>query len=185
MSYSAKQTGNKTLLVYDLGGGTFDVSIIKKQGKEIKVEWFDGDNLLGGVDWDRVLANMALSASGIDRKIENFEQTPDGSQLLLNAEKSKISLTTSQNAMLSFTYNGQRHNPIIQRADFESETKSLLNKTEQLIDKAIQSAKIKDSDIDEIIMVGGSSRMPMVLNMLRKKFIKEPKLADPDCLAHG
>ncbi|GHT58828.1 molecular chaperone DnaK [Bacteroidia bacterium] len=180
LSYSAKQIGNKTFLTYDLGGGTFDVSIIKKQGKDVNVECFDGDKLLGGVDWDRVLANMALSESGIDRKIEDIEETPDGSQLLLEAEKCKISLTTTQSAMLSFIYNGQRYTPMIQRADLEGETKSLLNKTEQIIDRAIQSAKIQYSDIDEIVMVGGSSRMPMVLNMLKRKFNKEPKLVEPD-----
>ena len=187
--FSKKNPATKTFLVYDLGGGTFDVSIVrKKPGEKPDILCFDGDKQLGGVDWDRALANRALSENGIESTIEDFEHTPDGSRLLLEAEKAKQGLTTSTSVNIWFRYNNNSYNATVHRADFETDTRDLLSRTEAIIDRAIRAAKIQHSDIEDIVMVGGSSRMPMVLNMLQKKFNKEVdrKLFFPDlAVAYG
>jgi len=184
LSYSANINNNGTFLIYDLGGGTFDVSIVQKQGKSLTVRHYDGEKELGGIDWDRALANMVLRRLKINKYIEDFKDTPEGSQLLLDIERIKINLSEEniENVRFSFIFENKRTEGIsILLSDFESATKKLLDRTEKKIDKVIQDAGIAIGDIDLVIMVGGSSMMRMVQEMLKRKFGGKEKLrlADP------
>jgi molecular chaperone DnaK (HSP70) len=183
LSYSAKQLNNKTILVYDLGGGTFDVSIIRLQDKEMETLAVEGNPMLGGIDWDRILVDMALAKEGVNKKIAAIEQTPEGSLMLLAAETCKETLTESDSTYFSFFYEGM-HNVEITREEFESYTEDLLKETDTLTQKVAKAAGLLNPDntirVDEILLVGGSSRMPMVSKMIRNKYKMEPKLVDPD-----
>jgi molecular chaperone DnaK (HSP70) len=175
---------NQTFLVYDLGGGTFDVCIIKVNNGTPEVLSVDGNHTLGGIDWDRMLANAALALAGIPDRIENIETTPEGGSLLLEAEKCKIILSSMDMVAMSFQYNGQVYTVDISRADFETVTSRLLDQTNELIQKVAKDAGLLNANgtinVDAILLVGGSSRMPMVTKMINNKYQKPPKLIDPD-----
>jgi molecular chaperone DnaK (HSP70) len=196
MSYFSNNMTDKTILVYDLGGGTFDASIVKIRNQKPETIGIGGDSELGGYDWDKALAEFALRQAGLQNRIPDIERlTQDDSALLLAAEKCKKSLSETQVSMLSFVYNDKRYNININRSDFVAYTKRLVDKTKGWIieaakradtrpDKPSNEPKILKADgtvnVDEIILVGGASRMPMIRNMIRNDFRKEPILTDPD-----
>lgn len=176
LSYGKKQKSNKTLLVYDLGGGTFDVSILKFENCIVNTLAVDGDHHLGGADWDRVIMDYALETIGV--KYESL--TPEEQGMLMNAaESAKITLTNADSTTLTFAYKGL-HNVVITRKEFEARTARLLNNTMILVDKALDLAEKSTSDIDEVILVGGSCYMPMVKAAVDEKFGKPSKLVDPN-----
>ena len=166
LSYGQKQQSDKTLLVYDLGGGTFDVSILEFKSGLGKVVVTRGDHHLGGVDWDKALAQLALSKIGYS--FDSLE-TKDQNKLLMVAEDCKQDLSEEESATMSFTYKGI-HNVEITRQEFEAETQNLMTRTTLLVDEALDVKGLSINDIDEVILVGGSTRMPMVAQMLKKNY---------------
>ena len=169
------------VLVYDLGGGTFDITMIDIQQESIRVIGTGGDHNLGGKDWDdRILmyvAEQISEKSGQDVLDDNQAWT----DLQYQAEMAKITLSGSPTAMISLPFKGETYQVSITLAAFEQMTKDLLERTVSLTREMLENAKEKGYEkFDEIILVGGSTRMPKVAKILQRKFGLEPRLFHPD-----
>lgn len=170
----------KTILVYDLGGGTFDVTVIQMDfcgdAKNLRVITTDGNHQLGGKDWDAALAdyvrNKFCELTGCDP--DEILSDPDQIQWYSeNIERAKITLTKKDAVKITPNFNGNKEQIEVTREIFEAETEQLLNETIQLIDDMLTKKGLSMSnDIDEIILVGGSTRMPQVKNRLMQEYNK-------------
>jgi len=176
LSYGKKNQANKTIMVYDLGGGTFDVSIMKIQNGIMDTLASHGDHQLGGADWDRIIVDYALKEIGTSYdKLTPREQ----GMMMLAAEETKKTLTSQDKANLSFSYKGIQ-NVEITREDFEALTADLIERTMMLVDETMEMAGVTPQQIDEVLLVGGSTFMPMVKAAVTEKMGKNPKMADPN-----
>lgn len=189
ISYGVKTDQKKTVLVYDLGGGTFDVTIINVNGGAIKVIATGGDHHLGGVDWDTLLAEYMLSAfnaeNGTNYSLEdNLELKYT---FLLEAENKKKQLTAKEKVRANPQFQGMTARIEITRDVFDSLSEGRLEETIDATRRVIEIAQQKGYDhIDEFLLVGGSSRMPQVKARLDREFGCDAKLTDPDeCVAKG
>lgn len=180
LAYGLDKKENETILVWDLGGGTFDVSVLEVGDGVFEVKSTHGDTRLGGDDWDEriveFLANEFKKENGID-----LRQDKQALQRLREAaEKAKVELSNvvQTNVNLPFITadaNGPKHLDInVTRAKFEELTSDLLERCVEPYRQAIADAGLKESDIDEVILVGGSTRMPAVQELVRKLAGKEP-----------
>jgi molecular chaperone DnaK len=180
----SKKTGK--ILVYDLGGGTFDVSILDIGDGTFEVISTAGDNHLGGDDWDHEIVKWIQ-----DQIKQQFGVTLADKMALQRfkdaAEKAKIELSSMVETTISLPFVGQNANgPInfegkLTRAKFQDMTKDLLRRTEEPIRKALADAKLTAGDISEILMVGGSIRMPAVQELVKKVLGKNPNYSvNPD-----
>ena len=188
-----KQQKNMTVLVYDLGGGTFDVSVLELGDGVFQVKSTSGDTFLGGDDWDQriidYLVDIFKKENGIDLKND-----PKAMQRLRDeAEKAKIELSGVMQTNINIPYitadaAGPKHlDTTLSRAKFEDLTRDLLEKTRKPMERSLDDAKLKITDIDQILLVGGSTRMPQVVDLVKKFFQKDPcKNINPDeCVAIG
>jgi len=182
-----KMEGEKKVLVYDLGGGTFDVSILEIGGGVIQVISTSGNNHLGGDDFDQriidYLADEFKKQYGVD--LRNDKQALQ--RLSDAAEKAKIELSSKFETDISLPYitataGGPLHLEMkLTRAMFESLTRDLVEKTREPVERALNDAKLMPQDIDEIILVGGMTRVPMVQKFIKDIFGKDPnKSVNPD-----
>lgn len=176
----AKEQGNKTILVYDLGGGTFDVTIMNISQNSIEVICSDGNHELGGKDWDealmRYLHGEFVSQTNFDGEFDEYAQQ----DLRLKAEKAKQQLSAREEVPVMLDAAGLRAKINISRATFNDITSALLNETIEKTDAAISIAKSKGFEISEILLVGGSTWMPQVPEILKQKYDMEPKILEPD-----
>lgn len=175
---------DKVVLVYDLGGGTFDITMIEIKEKSIEVIVTGGDHQLGGKDWDDDLVNYMVNhfceETGMDED-ELFDDPETRQDLVLNAERAKKTLTQRAKAPVSMTHGGERVKLEITREKFEELTRHRLEKTISLTKSMLEEAAKKDyTNFDEILMVGGSTRMPQVAAIIEETFGKTPKMFDPD-----
>ena len=177
LSYGRKQQSDKNLLVYDLGGGTFDVSILEFKTGIADVLSTRGDHHLGGVDWDKALAEIALKKCG-GSSFDSLKPSEQG-MMLIAAEECKQELSDEESAVMTFKYKGIQTVEVT-RSEFEAATMPLMMKTKLLLDEALEAAQLQPSDIDEVILVGGSSKMPMVSKIVGDLLGCTPKLVDPD-----
>jgi molecular chaperone DnaK (HSP70) len=189
IAYGMKVEDEKVILVYDLGGGTFDVTIIRVNGGTIKVIATGGNHHLGGVDWDTALAEYMLSVynqeQGTSYEFESDQRLKN--ILLLEAEQKKKILTAKSKVNASITFNGVSSRIEITRELFDELTEAKLDET---IDQTKNIVKIAQSKgfnkIDEILLVGGSSRMPQIKERVDKELGVDAKINDPDeCVAKG
>jgi len=182
-----KMEGERKVLVYDLGGGTFDVSILEIGGGVIQVIATSGNNHLGGDDFDQRIMDYIIDEfkkqHGVD--LRNDKQALQ--RIRDAAEKAKIELSTKLETDISLPYitataEGPLHLEMkLTRAMFESLTRDLIEKTREPIERALNDAKLSPQDIDEIILVGGMTRVPMVQKFIKDIFGKEPnKSVNPD-----
>lgn len=188
LAYGLDKTNkDQKILVFDLGGGTFDVSILELGDGVFEVIATAGDNKLGGDDWDqRVidwLADKFESDNGIDLRKDKMALQ----RLKEAAEKAKIELsaTTQTNINLPFITaddSGPKHlDYTLTRVDFERITKDLLERCKKPVERALKDAGLKAGDVDEVILVGGSTRMPAVQDLVKKHTGKEPNMSvNPD-----
>lgn len=176
----AKEQAEKTILVFDLGGGTFDVTIMSISSEKIEVVCSDGNHELGGKDWDeavmRYLAEEFISETGFDGEFDEYAQQ----DMRLKAEKAKQQLSSREEVPIMLDAAGLRARISLSREKFDEITSTLLSEAIDKTDAAIAVAKEKDYDIDEILLVGGSTRMPQVTKALVDKYGKEPKILEPD-----
>lgn len=178
----AKEQDEKTILVYDLGGGTFDVTIMRISADKIEVICSDGDHDLGGKNWDEVLigylADQFVEKIGYDIEFDEYAKQ----DLRLKAEKIKKQLTSRSQAGDMLEVMGSREKVTVTRDEFDKITSALLNETLKKTKEVIEVAKNKGYDvIDEILLVGGSTRMPQVKKALVKNFGEiEIKILEPD-----
>ena len=176
----AKEQEEKTILVYDLGGGTFDVTIMRISAGKIEVICSDGNHQLGGKDWDteimNYLATQFCEETGFDGDFDEYAQQ----DLRLKAEKAKQQLSSREEVPVMLDAAGLRARISLSRTTFDEITQSLLNESIEKTDAAIAVAKEKGYTVDEILLVGGSTRMPQVTKALVAKYGIEPKILEPD-----
>jgi molecular chaperone DnaK len=153
-------TGTRRVLVYDLGGGTFDVSLVSISEEEVQVIAAAGDHQLGGRDWDDRLAMHVQELFRRDTGIDLLDSDPG--ELLVEVERLKRSLSARRTAEVSVGMGGQSARFAVSRADFEEMTADLLERTANLTEQALSDAGLAWADIDGVLPVGGSTRMPMV-----------------------
>ena len=178
--------------VYDFGGGTFDISILDiliddGTGTTIEVNSTNGDGHLGGDDFDQALVKWIGKEFKKSDGIDLLEDPQALGRIKDAAEKTKIELSTSSNSEINLPFitadsSGPKHlNMKINRAKFETLIEDLVNKTKNPCIKALKDAKLSPSDIDEVILVGGSTRIPKVQEMVKEIFGKEAnKSVNPD-----
>ena len=180
-----KLVGDKTVAVYDLGGGTFDVSIIEMEDvdgeKHFEVLSTNGDTFLGGEDFDQRIISYLVEEFDKEQGV-NLKNDPMALQRLKEAaEKAKIELSSSEQTEVNLPYvtadaSGPKHMNIkITRAKLESLVADLIQRSIDPCQIALDDAKLTASDIDEVIIVGGSTRMPKVQEKVKEFFGKEPK----------
>jgi len=187
LAYGLDKKANETILVFDLGGGTFDVSILEVGGSVIEVRATNGDTHLGGDDWDERIVNWVAdqfkSESGIDlRKDRQALQ-----RLREAAEKAKIELSSVVETEINLPYitadaNGPKHlQTKLTRSRFEQLTEDLVVRLRQPFQSALKDANLSIDEINEVVLVGGATRMPMVQDLVRSLTNKEPhKGVNPD-----
>jgi molecular chaperone DnaK len=187
LAYGLDKKTNETILVFDLGGGTFDVSILEVGEGVIEVKSTNGDTHLGGDDWDQRIVTWAADEfrkqEGID--LRNDRQALQ--RLREAAEKAKIELSSMMETELNLPYitadaNGPKHLVVkLSRAKFDQMTDDLLKRCVAPFENALKDAGLKASDLNEVVLVGGSTRMPMVQDLVRKMTGKEAnKSVNPD-----
>ena len=176
----AKEQDEKTILVFDLGGGTFDVTIMNINSEKIEVVCSDGNHELGGKDWDEAImeyiAKEFVSQTGFDGEFDEYAQQ----DMRLKAEKAKKQLSSREAVPVMLDVAGLRTRIDLSRETFDEITSTLLDETINKTDAAIAVAKEKGYNIDEILLVGGSTRMPQVTKALVDKYNMEPKILEPD-----
>lgn len=176
----AKEQGEKTVLVYDLGGGTFDVTVMHVSPGKIEMVCSDGNHELGGKNWDdavmQYLASEFCSETGFDGDFDEYAQQ----DLRLKAEKAKQQLSTREKVPVMMDAAGLRARVEITRQTFDEITEALLNESIEKTDAAIALAAERGYTIDEILLVGGSTRMPQVTKILTEKYGMDPKILEPD-----
>lgn len=180
---AAEPSEKKVVLVYDLGGGTFDITMIEIRIDSIEVICTGGDHNLGGKDWDdRIVAYLVQEFQKTLDTDEDILEDPDTWQdLQLSAERSKKILSQRDITPISITHGGERIKVVLERKKFEEITQDLLERTVVFTQEMLQEAKAKGySDYDEIILVGGATRMPQIPHRLKEEFGSEPKMFDPD-----
>jgi len=194
LAYGIDKEEENRILVYDLGGGTFDVSILETGEGVFEVKATHGDTHLGGDEWDQRIVDHLVKEFKKEEGIDLSQDRMALQRLKDAAERAKIELSgvTETEINLPFITAGSdgqpRHlNLSLNRAKFENLTSDLLERTREPIKKALEDAKLSAQDIDRVILVGGSTRMPQVQNLVKDFFGKEPyKNINPDeCVAIG
>ena len=188
-----KQDDTLTVVVFDLGGGTFDVSVLEISEGVFEVQSTAGDTNLGGDDWDHAIMGYIAKEFEKEHGIDLLKDKIAHQRIRDAAEKAKIELSSkvSTNVNLPFITadaNGPKHLDVdISRAKFEQLTTDLLDRCQSPCEQALKDAKLGKNDIDRVLLVGGSTRMPMITEMVKKIFGKDPsKDINPDeCVALG
>jgi len=193
LAYGVGKSGEHKILVFDLGGGTFDVSILDVGEGVFEVVATSGDNHLGGDDWDQRIVDWMVEEfrrrEGIDLRNDRVAMQ----RLREAAEKAKIELSSMPQTTISLPFitadhTGPKHLELtLTRARFEEMTQDLLERVTGPVRRALEDAKLSPSDIDKILLVGGATRMPMVQRKVKELLGKEPtKGVNPDeCVAVG
>jgi len=178
---------NQTILVFDLGGGTFDVSVLELGEGVFEVKSTSGDNHLGGDDWDQRVIDWIADKFKADQGIDLRSDKMALQRLKDAAEKAKIELSTTQTTQINLPFvtadaSGPKHlDYTLTRAEFQKVTSDLLDRCKKPVEVAIKDAGIKAADIEHVILVGGSTRMPAVVDMVKGITGKDPhKGVNPD-----
>ncbi|WNM16437.1 molecular chaperone DnaK [Mesomycoplasma ovipneumoniae] len=175
------------VLVYDLGGGTFDVSVLELSNGTFEVLSTSGDNHLGGDDWDNQIVDWMVKRIKEEYDFDAKSDKMALTRLKEEAEKTKINLSNQSVSTISLPFLGLGKNgPInveleLKRSDFEKMTAHLIDRTRKPIVDALKQAKIEASELDEVLLVGGSTRMPAVQTMIEHTLNKKPNRSiNPD-----
>ena len=174
LAYGLDKKKNETILVFDLGGGTFDVSVLEVGEGVIEVKSTNGDTHLGGDDWDQRVVNWAADEFKREQGIDLRFDRPALQRLREAAEKAKIELSTVMETEINLPYitadaSGPKHMQLkLTRSKFEQMTEDLLERCRKPFESALKDASMSFSNLNEVVLVGGSSRMPMVQELVRK-----------------
>ena len=187
LAYGLDKQKDEKIAVFDFGGGTFDVSILELGDGVFEVKSTNGDTHLGGDDIDQVLVDFLVSEFKKSDSIDLKNDPMALQRLRETAEKAKCELSSSKQTDINLPFitadsSGPRHlNITITRAKYESLIKNLIDRTIKPCEQALKDAGLKASEIDEVILVGGSTRIPMVQKVVNDIFAKEPsKGVNPD-----
>lgn len=174
---------NETVLVYDLGGGTFDITVMNISGGNISVICTGGDDQLGGKDWDEALMEYVMKRYEEENGEDLSEDPETVAALYVDIEAWKKSLTSREKVNISVNGPSGRFREELTREKYEEITSDLLNRTKNLLDDILATAEKQGypiSKIDKVLLVGGSSRMPQVAAMIERDYHVTPVLSDPD-----
>jgi molecular chaperone DnaK len=180
LAYGLDKKSNETILVFDLGGGTFDVSILEVGEGVFEVKSTSGDTHLGGDDFDKKIVDWLANAFKQNQGIDLRQDKQALQRLTEAAEKAKIELSsaTQTNINLPFitaTQAGPQHlDMTLTRAQFEEMTADLLDRCRKPVQQALKDAKLSNQEIDEVVLVGGSTRIPAVQELVRRIIGKDP-----------
>ena len=184
LAYGLDKTENKTIAVYDLGGGTFDISILEVGDGVFEVKSTNGDTFLGGEDFDTKLVDYLADKFKAKENIDLRSDKLALQRLKEASEKAKIELSSAQNTEVNLPFitarmEGGATTPlhlveVITRADLEKLVDDLIKRTLEPLKKAMADAGLKNEQIDEVVMVGGMTRMPKVRDVVKQFFGKEP-----------
>mgnify|MGYP002393384763 FL=1 len=180
LAYGLDKSENKTIAVYDLGGGTFDISVLEVGDGVFEVKSTNGDTFLGGEDFDSKIVEYLADGFKKDESIDLRGDKLALQRLKEAAEKAKIELSSAQSTEVNLPFitadaNGPKHLvKTITRADLEKLVEELIKRTLEPCKKAIKDAGVSASDIDEVVLVGGMTRMPRVREVVKAFFGKEP-----------
>jgi len=187
LAYGLDKKTNERILVFDLGGGTFDVSILEVGDNVVEVLSTSGDTHLGGDDWDQLIVNWAADEFKKEHGIDLRTDRQALQRLREAAEKAKIELSSMMETEINLPYitadmNGPKHLQLrLTRSKFEQMSQALVERMRAPFEAALRDAKLTASDIDEVVLVGGATRMPMVQDFVRRRINKEPnKSVNPD-----
>jgi molecular chaperone DnaK len=174
LAYGLDKKGSETVLVYDLGGGTFDVSLLDVGDGVVEVRSTSGDGHLGGDDFDKRLVDWLADEFKKDQGIDLRNDPQALQRLYEGAERAKVELSSTTQAQVNLPFitadaSGPKHlNMTVTRAQFEQLTKDLVERTRGPVEQALSDAGVTPDDIDEVILVGGSTRMPAVQELVRR-----------------
>jgi len=180
LAYGLDKKKDEKVAVYDLGGGTFDISILELGDGVFEVKSTNGDTHLGGDDWDTRLIDFLADEFKKNEGIDLRKDAMALQRLREAAEKAKIELSGASQTQVNLpfitaTAEGPKHlDMLITRAKFQEITEDLAQRSIEPCKRALNDAGLKPSDIDEVILVGGSTRMPRILDLVREYFGKEP-----------
>jgi molecular chaperone DnaK len=187
LAYGMDKTEDRIIAVYDLGGGTFDISILEIQKGVFEVKSTNGDTFLGGEDFDNFLVNHLVSEFKKEQGIDVTKDAMAMQRLKEAAEKAKIELSSSLQTDVNLPYltmdsSGPKHmNLKLSRSKFEGLVGDLIKRTIQPCQKALKDAEVAKTDIGEVLLVGGMTRMPKVQSTVQEIFGKQPSRAvNPD-----
>ncbi len=187
LAYGADRKANEKIAVFDLGGGTFDISILEVGDNVVEVRATNGDTFLGGEDFDQRIINWLVDEFKKQNGIDLSKDSMALQRLKEAAEKAKKDLSSSMEAEINLPFitadqNGPKHLLMkLSRARLESMVSDLVERTKEPCRKALADAGFKTSDIDEVILVGGMTRMPLVQQTVAQFFGKEPnRSVNPD-----
>ncbi|MDM8550187.1 Hsp70 family protein [Desulfobacterales bacterium HSG2] len=193
LAYESASSETQRILIYDLGGGTFDVSIVKIEEGVVEVLSSTGDNHLGGDDFDQKIMDMLAEHCERELKLAVKKQPVTMARLKRAAENAKITLSSEPYAKIEEDHIGKKAwkdihlSYELSRLDFEAMIEDDLERTMDSVNKALKDASLLPSAVDKIILVGGSTRLPQISKMLEEKFGRLPHSEiDPDlCVALG
>jgi molecular chaperone DnaK len=187
LAYGLEKKKDETIAVYDLGGGTFDISILQLGEGVFEVKATNGDTHLGGDDFDQRIINWMVDEFRKDQGIDLSKDRMALQRLKEAAERAKIELSSSLQTEINLPFisadaNGPKHLVMtLTRAKLEQLVNDLIERTRGPVMKALEDAEVSASDINEVVLVGGQTRMPAVIDLVRKIFGKEPhKGVNPD-----
>ena len=176
IAYGLTGEGNKKVMVYDLGGGTFDITIADVQGSVVSVLGTNGDHQLGGKDWDLIIRNYLAESFENEFGICIDDYPEESNELQVECENVKKKLTNLQKVTATVSCDGNIGRYEVTKDWFEEQTSDLLSKTQLLINECLTEIgeNTDGSGIDEIVLVGGSTRMPQVKEMIKREYGKYP-----------
>lgn len=187
LAYGLDKKSNEKIVVYDLGGGTFDVSVLEIGDGVFEVKATNGDTHLGGDDFDRKVIEFLLKEFKSEQGVDLSQDRQAMQRLKDAAEKAKIELSSTMETEINIPFitadaSGPKHlNIKLTRAKFESLVEDLIERTKKPMEDALKDAGISKSEINEVVMVGGMTRMPKVNEVVKEFFGKEPhKGINPD-----
>jgi len=187
LNEEGSSTEPRRILVYDLGGGTFDVTVTEIRGSEFIALATDGDVQLGGYDWDQRLVDLVAEQFIREHYVDPRDDPATWGRLWRECEDAKRTLSARQKATVACEFQGHAARVEISRQQFEEATQDLLDRTRFTSEQTLRNAGLEWADVERVLLVGGSTRMPMVRKMLRELSGKEPdaSVAADEAVAHG
>ena len=174
ITYGVDQQTDSRLLVYDLGGGTFDVTVLEVRNGAMRVLATGGDHKLGGKDWDDCIVNYVADLFESEHGCNPLDDTETFNDLLFMAETAKKQLSSTNQAIINVRYNGCRGRYTITRDMFERITSHLMHNTQQKTEEVLKAANLTWSELSGALLVGGSTKMAIVSRWVREMSGKEP-----------
>lgn len=187
LSEDGTSRGQERILIYDLGGGTFDVTLMEIDGSKFTALATAGDVYLGGVDWDSRLVIHLAKAFQLEHDVDLLPDEVAMQMLQQKAAETKHSLSTRESVTVFISHEGRRLKHEVTRETFEELTEDLLDRTLMTVKKLLRESKLEFKDLTRLLLVGGSTRMPAVKEMLERETGLQPdrSLSPDESVAHG